>query len=269
MKNLIKNFQRDGYIILNILGKNGALSLLNEINRYYISIGKKNKIPIKNLKNYHKLNISEKKNKFLMHPNTRQIKIQRNLVEKILKNESIRTICENLYGNKKINIFQEYQNRLRTKHMGIRIVKPNSPVSGVHAESNSSPGWDPVTLWCPLVGLDKKYTLRISPKSHKKKHPLNQIVKDKKYLAKAYSKKYLKKFKFHRPNMKVGQAIVFHPNLLHGGSSCKGTSCRVSVEIRIMREEHFVKKKNYYILPNKSKRKIRLSNKYLNKKYYN
>ena len=35
------------------------------------------------------------------------------------------------------------------------------------------------TIWCPIVGMSKNYTLRISPGSHKFKHPLSSISKQK------------------------------------------------------------------------------------------
>ena len=46
-------------------------------------------------------------------------------------------------------------------------------------------------------------------------------------------KNYLKKFKFKRLTLKKGQAIFFHPNLIHGGSINKGNYTRLSVEIRM------------------------------------
>ena len=148
---------------------------------------------------------------------------------------------------------QEYQNILRSNYAGLRIVRPFSATSGVHCEK-SSPGenWDPITLWFPLFGLNKNYSLNIAPYSHKQLHPKKEIIKDNRYLARAYNDKYLSNFKF----------------FLHGGSICEGKYSRISAEVRIMREEHFIKRKNYFILPKKNKRKIRLSNKYIKKKYY-
>lgn len=265
---LEKSFFQKGYTTLNIFTEREATDFLKKIEKYFYKVGRKRKIIIPNLKNYHLINIPEKKHKSIMHPNVRQIKIPKSLVKKIFNNRILNSITKKFYGDKKINIFQEYKNSLRTNKTGVRIVKPYAPISGIHAESNSSPGWDPITLWCPLIGFNNNYTLRIAPYSHKKKHPLKEIIKSKKYLAKSYSKKYLKNFKFIRPNMKIGQALVFHPNLLHGGAACEGKYCRVSFEVRLMKEESFIKHKNYFTLPKNTKRKIRFSNKYLSKKYY-
>ena len=55
-------------------------------------------------------------------------------------------------------------------------------------------------------------------------------------------------YKFIRPRMKKGQAIVFHPNLLHGGSKCIGRFTRISIELRILRIDKFKKCRSKYIL---------------------
>ena len=269
MKNLKNEFFKKGYVIVNFFSKKEILDLLAKVESYYLKLAKTKKVLIPNLKEYHKIEISEKIHKSLVHPNQRQIKIPNKIVKKILKNETIKSIKLQLYGNKKIIIVQEYQNILRSNFAGLRIVKPFSATSGVHCEK-SSPGenWDPITLWFPLFGLNKNYSLNIAPYSHKQLHPKKEIIKDNRYLARAYNDKYLSNFKFFRPNLKIGQVIIFHPNLLHGGSICKGKYSRISAEVRIMREEHFIKRKNYFILPKKNKRKIRLSNKYIKKKYY-
>ena len=60
-------------------------------------------------------------------------------------------------------------------------------------------------------------TLNIFPKSHLYKHPHDQMIEDN-YVAKSYSKEYLKNLKSFRPNLKKGELIVFGPNLLHGRS---------------------------------------------------
>ncbi len=259
MKNLKNKFFEKGYIIVNFFSKKEIQDLLAKVERYYLKIAKTKKVLIPSLKKYHKIEIKEKIHKSLMHPNQRQIKIPNKIVKKILNNETVKSISLQLYGNKKIKILQEYQNILRANYVGLRIVKPFSATSGIHSEYNSAENWDPITIWCPLIGFNKNYSLNISPYSHKKLHPKNKIIKDNKYLARAYDDEYLSNFKFFRPNLKIGQAIIFHPNLLHGGSKCEGRYSRVSTEIRIMREESFRKIKNYYILPKNNPRKIRFS----------
>ena len=118
--------------------------------------------------------------------------------------------------------------------------KPSSDVGGVHYDlpygRQKVPNKDHkalVTIWCPLVGFSEKYTLKISPKSHIPKHSLSKILKQKKFLSPVFDKNYVKKFKYMRPRLKKGQAIIFHPNLLHGASYNRGKNTRVSLDLRI------------------------------------
>ena len=94
------------------------------------------------------------------------------------------------------------------------------------------------TIWCPIVGMSKNYTLRISPGSHKFKHPLSSISKQKKYISMVLNKNYVKRFKFIRPNLKAGQVIFFHPNLIHGSSKNLGSKTRVSIDLRIFNNRY-------------------------------
>ena len=36
-----------------------------------------------------------------------------------------------------------------------------------------------------------------------------------------------------RPDLKIGEVIIFHPNLLHGNSLNKGNKSRLSLEARL------------------------------------
>ena len=44
----------------------------------------------------------------------------------------------------------------------------------------------------------------------------------------------MEKFKFKRLNYKPGEALVFHPNLLHGGSDNLGSNTRISLDTRVL-----------------------------------
>tara|TARA_A100001015_G_scaffold321142_1_gene450375 strand:- start:1822 stop:2625 length:804 start_codon:yes stop_codon:yes gene_type:complete len=239
----IGSFFKDGFAVINLFTKKDINLILSDIEKYYFEIGKKNGVSITKLKSYHRYPISDEIHNSIMQHNIRQIKLKGKFVKKIQHNTIVKSITKFFYGQKKFGIFCEYKNYHRSNHTSVRIVKPLAQTSGVHTESNASPNYDPITLWCPLVGYDNKYTLRLAPGSHFYSHPKSNIVKDK-YTAKSYNNSYLKKFKFIRPNVKKGQAIIFDPNILHGGSVCFGKLTRVSIEPRILRNESFYKKKN-------------------------
>lgn len=92
---------------------------------------------------------------------------------------------------------------------------------------------DLITIWFPLVGFDERYSLRFAPGTHLIAHPLEAFVKSPEFITKAVTAEYEAQFDHIRPKLLPGQAIVFHPNLMHGGSMNDGDMTRVSMEIRL------------------------------------
>src|SRR6185295_17450328 len=112
-----------------------------------------------------------------------------------------------------------------------RVVRPGTgDVAGIHSES--SYGIHPLTIWIPAVGFAERYTLKVSPGSHAKGHPADAIQITPSFMARPYKKEYVERFSYVRPNLRKGQALVFHPDLLHGGSANLGEDTRVSIEVR-------------------------------------
>ena len=56
---------------------------------------------------------------------------------------------------------------------------------------------------------------------------------------------YFSKLKSIRANLKPGQAIIFHPNLIHGGSINNGIYTRISIEVRLFNKKKFNLKKTF------------------------
>ena len=140
--------------------------------------------------------------------------------------------------------------QIRKNVAGFRIVRPSkkffSDVTGKHIDINvggkiCSDKNVLLTAWTPIVGYSKRYSLSIAPGSHLPKHSPKNYIKKKKIISKIFKKNYAKKFKFIRLNLKKGQAILFHPNLIHGGSSNLGSITRSSIEIR------YYNKKNIFL----------------------
>ena len=50
---------------------------------------------------------------------------------------------------------------------------------------------------------------------------------------------YTKKYKYIRPQLRLGEAIIFHPNLIHGGSLNLGKKTRVSIDFRLFNKKFF------------------------------
>ena len=246
----IDNYFKDGFVVINIFTARDVNLILSEIEKYYFRIGKKHKVSISNLKSYHRLPISQDTHNLMMHPDTRQIKLKEKFIKKIQQNKIAKSITKIIYSQKKTGIFCEHKNFHRRNYVKIQIQRPLDKTTGVHAELSGYTKYAPITVWCPLIGFDSRYTLRIAPGSHLNTHQTSPSKKVQgQYRIPFINNNYLKKFKFIRPKLKKGQAIMFHANLLHGGSTCFGKYTRVSINPRLFINEVFFNKKNKSISP--------------------
>ena len=243
-----KFFKKNGYCIINLFNNEIIENIKQEVNDKLNSFCKElnNNLKLKNLKNYHKLKITENDHKYFVKNSSRYIKLNSKIIKKIKLNKKFVNILKNFWGHSNTSITWvgslEKKNSIKKNATAFRIAKPkpSSDVGGVHYDlpygRQKVPNKDHkalVTIWCPLVGFSEKYTLKISPKSHIPKHSLSKILKQKKFLSPVFDKNYVKKFKYMRPRLKKGQAIIFHPNLLHGASYNRGNNTRVSLDLRI------------------------------------
>ena len=172
-----------------------------------------------------------------IYPNKKYLK-------KLEKNKVINQIAYDTWGHNDFSIFWVGSIKKKIfKKGGInyRLAKPGKnskkKVAGVHCDINVGGEicYDKdvlITAWVPIFGFDKKYSLKIYPKSHLFTHNQKHFSKNSKKISKIFKKSYYEKFKSLRPSLKIGQAIIFHPNLLHGGSYNLGQETRLSLEIR-------------------------------------
>ena len=247
-KNIINNFFEQGYCIINLFNVNQINKIKNnitsKINFLIKDVGIK--INKNELKIYHKLRYIDKIHPVAIKNSTRFIILDNKLKNKIYLNKEILNITNVFWGHSKFNIKwigSLKKNNAKNNAMAFRIARPKNSfekdVGGEHIDLHYGGNVRVndyrllLTIWCPLIGYSKKHALRLSPKSHLKKHPKNSISKQKKYISQVFKKDYLKGYKFIRPNLKPGQAILFHPNLIHGASYNRGKETRVSVELRI------------------------------------
>jgi ectoine hydroxylase-related dioxygenase (phytanoyl-CoA dioxygenase family) len=248
-----RQFAAKGYCIVNLLSKNQ----INKIKKIVISKIKKlsnkskylDNFNYKKMHNYHLLNIPGKEHKKILKTSSRYVMLDKLITNVISKNKHINSIMHSNWGHNSfiINWVGSLKKRqIKRRAIGFRIARP----SKVRAKDATSIHCDLhvggkicndknvlITAWLPLVGFNKKYSLRFAPKSHLSDHPTSGFTKSK-IVSNIFSKSYYRSFKFFRPTLKKGQAIIFHPNLLHGNSYNLGNVTRFSVEIR------FYNKKN-------------------------
>ena len=236
---IINNFNKNGYIVEKIFSENSIEKFKKKIlKNLKISAKKKSINSLNKLRNIEKYfdHISYDDHEIIIDRKTRSIKIDSKEVKKIF-NKKISAVLS-YFSDSKYSILRSTdvyfrKNKDIKNYAGFRIVKPFSKkVAGFHSENTYLKFR--FTIWVPLVGFKKKYSLKIIPASHKIKHKKKWIYKNKIGVAKLYKEEYIKKFsKPVRLNLKLGEAILFHPYLIHGNSTNLGKNLRLSMEIRI------------------------------------
>ena len=239
MKNL-GNFNKNGFLIVNLFNKTQIQKFKTKICQNLNRITNADKITTNNLGYYHKIINNDKIHKKVVNAKRRNIKFSKNDIRTISKNYFIQSLTKNFWGHDKFEI-KILKSSTKNKSV-FRIARPyilsKEDVGGHHIDTHyggklRSGKKGLLTIWTPLVGFSKKYCLKMAPGSHLKKHSIKNIKKQKLYMTQVFKTAYAKKFNFKRFNLKEGQAIIFHPNLLHGGSVNLGKKTRISMDFRI------------------------------------
>ena len=246
MKNKHTNFfLKNGYCKLDLFTKKEIDQFLTLVNKRIKILCKEiKKLDNSEIKNFHKNYNSQSIRKKLLNPKTRYINIK---PKKILSNKAkkkILALMNEFWGHEISSIWwvgSPKKKQVKLNSVGFRVVRPEKKKDGgaehIDAYNNDKNAF--FTLWIPLIGFGKKYTLKIAPKSHLHHHNLKNYKTDNKYISRTFKNSYIKKFNFIRPNLKKGQALIHHPNLIHGGNVNLGTQTRVSIEIRFFDKKKF------------------------------
>ncbi len=251
-KDSVRFFEKNGYCIINLFNSNQISDLkeliVNKMNYLAKDLGFN--LKSKDIKKYHKFKISDETHSLLTKPSTRNFLLSSKIRKKIILNKKILKIIKKYWGHTKFKIKwvgSLSADPLKQNFAGFRIVRPKrvseKDVGSEHldlhygGQVHKNAYKALVTIWCPLEGFSEKFSLRISPKSHLTKHSVQAVSKQKKYVSRVFKKNYINKFFFHRPRLKKGQVIFFHPNLIHGESFNFGKQTRVSIDLRIFNEK--------------------------------
>ena len=259
------HYINNGYCVLNLLSKQDVEDIKKLVMAKLNTIANKKIFSLKNdqLEKYDKLVSDNKLHNKLMNPDKRYIKLPKKIIRKIF-NVKVSNILKKQWGHNKYKLYwigdTSKKNKIRLnsfgKHVsvpissqikinssGFRIVRPNylkmgDDAAGAHLDVNyggeiRNDFLALVTIWVPLTGFSSKYTLNVYPKTHKISHSKNLKQKGGK-ITPIFSKKYERNFKKARSNMKKGQVIMFHPNLIHGTCINKGIISRASLDFRII-----------------------------------
>ncbi len=248
-----KDFNKKGYCIIDLFSKNQIKNIKKIIIKRLLKLETKTNflknLNLDNLKDYHKLNIPEKIHKKILKTSTRYISLNPELIQYLGNNRYLKSIMISQWGHydSVVNwVGSLKKKQIKQKVVGFRISRPSGSVkkdaTGIHCDLHVGGKicFDKkvlITAWVPLIGFNKKYSLNLSPKSHFPDHPVDNFIKGK-TVTNVFSKNYYKNLKFLRPGLREGQAIIFHPNLLHGNSFNIGSNTRISIEIRLYNKKN-------------------------------
>tara|TARA_B110000495_G_C22856730_1_gene499571 strand:- start:49 stop:792 length:744 start_codon:yes stop_codon:yes gene_type:complete len=247
----MQGFFAEGYKISNFFNENDIENILKKIIK---KINIKSLSSSKDLKKYHEVindnihsKISDRKNRY--------INLDKSILNKISNNNDLKKILLSDWGHTDYSILRigsliGKKDSLIKDACVFRVARPfnkfKRDVGGIHFDLNYGGRVNYnlssfLTIWIPLIGFNDKYSLNVFPNSHKFIHLNKNLANNNKFLSPVFNKSYTKKFKGFRPNLKMGQAIIFNSNLLHGNSFNLGNLSRFSIELRICNNKSFIK----------------------------
>ena len=248
--NKINFYSRNGYLKIKLFSKKDITSLKNRLKKKI-----QTKIPgsekIK-LEYFHKLKISKNTKKKIFLPKDRYLFLTKSIRNKINKSKILKYLMYKSWGHKKYSIkwiASLKKKQIKNDVCGFRISEPGKQGVGAHIDLHvGGVICDDKnvlkSIWVPLTAFNKRYTLNFSPKSHLIDHPINQFERKKKIISNVFKEKYVNKFKFKQLDFKVGEVLIFHPNLLHGKTVNQGELTRSSLEIRLYNSKNNIIWKN-------------------------
>ena len=236
-----KFYDKKGFIIKKIFNSKEINLLKKKILEKILDKDKTTKLKKINIKDLHQITNLNNTKKDIIKSDRRYIKLPKEILNKIQFNNTINSILKKNWGNNKYSvriIRSKRKNEIKKNSCGFRIAEPNKKSIGIHCDATffskvlgqKINNKSLKSLWVPLEGFTKKYTLKVSPGSHLNVHPKNKFKKKGSYF---FNKTYSNKFLYKRMDFKKGEAMLFHPNLLHGDSHNLGSNTRLSLEIRL------------------------------------
>ena len=219
MKNIIKNFEKNGYVIVP-----GNIDLLNKLRfNIYKQIQKNKKLN-------KQINIENYFNNFHKNTHLKELnKLRFNIYNMINKDKK--------FGDIYYEIAKEYLNAIvgnelsMQKKINLSIQMPNDKDSLLDLHSDIYAGESPfqVVVWIPLVDVySTKSMFFTSPNYNKKMN--HQLLNTNKFTTKKMYLKNKNKFKFL--DIKFGNILIFSPLILHGNTVNKTNQTRFSLNCR-------------------------------------
>lgn len=238
---------KNGYQKIRFLGHKDINLIIQKIANKLNTLQKVSKINENNIHLFHKINFSKKNYKSIIQTKNRNFFFKPDLIKKRIRKSKVKEILNKIWGHNNFKIVwigSPKRKEFKYNRIAFRLARPKNKtdVAGEHIDSYNDEKNYFLTIWVPLIGFNKKYSLKIYPKSHSLNHNKN-VKKYNKYNSRLFKKGYLNKFEERRFSLSKGDAVIFDQNLIHGGAINNGKKTRLSIEIRIFNKKKFNKLK--------------------------
>lgn len=233
---LATNFRRDGFVIVDLFDA-GEMRVLKEalrsrLNEIFAEAIPERQLEVGHLEHYHlRLAGHDHLHRMLADLSTRRLELDEEL-KAILFGARVRAALHRIADDGCLKVGRTIPGLgFQPDCCGFRVIRPQvDPAPGIHTDGMNTPC--AFTMWVPLTGFDRRYSLALFPGSHREAHDRRGLLSQTKPTVRYFSFAYAARFQRIRPSLRSGQAIVFHPNLLHGGGENEGHETRASLEVR-------------------------------------
>lgn len=232
MDDLISLYNKDGYCVLNVFKENEFLELQNFTNNWIkkvISTKSGFNVDARSLSDYHKWGVELGiKHEGLFSANNRYIDPPESII-KILHNERITLFLSKLHGGG----YKQWADP-GLGWFGYRLIRPGMGDGYPTSCKNWGAAAGVISLWVPIIGFSQHETLSFVPGSHLKNYK-NYLPEDSKFTkGELRLKDYIDPKNYSRIELHEGEAIIYHPALLHTENVESGDSTRINLEYRFM-----------------------------------
>lgn len=148
-------------------------------------------------------------------------------LEKKIYNEAIKDFLNSIA----VNDFELWDEGLGW--LAFRLVRPNCQDGYPFSCKAWGPAKDVYSVWIPIVGFCDEQTINIMPGSHVKEHEKYLPIETKFCKDEYRLKNEPRSYECIRPTFKRGEALIFHPRLIHSEDITTGDESRFNLEFRI------------------------------------
>ena len=115
--------------------------------------------------------------------------------------------------------------------LGFRLIRPGSGDGYPPSRKEWGPAKRVISCWIPIIGRSSAETLALVPGSHLREYE-KYMPSDDKFRKDEFRLVNPKGDEFVRPNLEIGDAIFYHPRLIHSEDVYESEVTRLSLEMR-------------------------------------